>query len=130
MVTESAIGPGGSSVCPGLVDRLVDPATEVPDRHVAFVLAVCSAYAYGDVDTVAATMGRLGLTGNRCRMVSEYVDALYLTCTGFVIQSEDGRVAILCYRGTPPTSAITWMTNFQARTVKIAMPTGGVHAGF
>jgi hypothetical protein len=136
MKDESAIGPGlPNPVYPDLVDRLATGST-APDDVVRFVLAVCSSYAYGDVNTVATIMDRLGLTRNRCRMISEYVDALFLTSTAYLIQSHDGRVAILCYRGTPPTSAITWMTNFQVEPVTIPVPlgsaTGGgkVHAGF
>ena len=107
MKAESAIGPGlANPVYPDLVQRLVT-TTAVPDDDIRFVLAVCSAYAYGDADTVATMMDRLGLTRNRCRMISEYVDALFLTSAAYLIQSHDGRVSILCYRGTPPTSLIT-----------------------
>jgi hypothetical protein len=136
MKEESAIGPGlPDPVYPDLGQRLVT-TTAVPDPDIRFVLGVCSAYAYGDVDTVATIMDRLGLTRNRCRMISEYVDALFLTSTAYLIQSHDGRVVILCYRGTPPTSAITWLTDFEVEPVTISVPTpsgagvGEVHAGF
>jgi len=98
MKDESAIGPGlPNPVYPDLVERLA-AVPAVPDDMVRFVLAVCSSYAYGDAGTVATMMDRLGLTRNRCRMISEYVDALFLTSTACLIQSHDGRVAILCYR--------------------------------
>jgi len=136
MKAESAIGPGlANPVYPDLVQRLVT-TTAVPDDDIRFVLAVCSAYAYGDADTVATMMDRLGLTRNRCRMISEYVDALFLTSTAYLIQSHDGRVSILCYRGTPPTSLITWMTDFEVESVTIPVSSasgtgfGKVHAGF
>lgn len=136
MKDESAIGPGlPNPVYPDLVERLAT-GSAVPDDVVRFVLAVCSSYAYGNAGTVATIMDRLGLTRNRCRMISEYVDALFLTSTAYLVQSHDGRVAILCYRGTPPTSAITWMTNLQVEPVTIQVPvrsvTGAceVHAGF
>lgn len=136
MKDESAIGPGlPNPVCPDLAQRLV-ATTAVPDDDIRFVLAVCSSYAYGDAATVAAIMDRLGLTGNRCRMISEYVDALFLTSTAYLIQSHDGRVAILCYRGTPPTSVITWLTDLEVEPVKIQVPApsgmgvGDVHGGF
>jgi hypothetical protein len=136
MKEESAIGPGlPNPVYPGLAERLVT-TTAVPDHDIRFVLGVCSSYAYGDVNTVATIMDRLGLTRNRCRMISEYVDALFLTSTAYLIQSQDGRVAILCYRGTPPTSVITWLTDFEVEPVTIPVPApsgtrvGRVHAGF
>lgn len=132
MTEDFAVGPGRPPVWNDLVDQFVSPAT-TPHANIAFALAVCSSYAYGDADTLATIMDRLGLTHNRCRMVSEYVDALFLTSTAYVIQSADGRVAILCYRGTPPTSLITWMTDFQVAPVKIrfgsAAPVGAVHGG-
>jgi len=70
-------------------------------------------------------------------MISEYVDALFLTSTAYLIQSEDGSVAILCYRGTPPTSVVTWLTDFQIEPVTIDVPAlsdekhpAEVHSGF
>jgi Lipase (class 3) len=136
MRDESAIGSGlPNPVYRDLSARLASTRI-VPDADIAFVLAVCSSYAYGDANAVAAIMDRLGLTRNRCRMVSEYIDALFLTSTAYLIQSDDGRVAILCYRGTPPTSLITWVTDFQVEPVKVRVPapvgagSGEVHGGF
>jgi Lipase (class 3) len=133
---DSAIGPElPSPVYPDLTGDLVNAAV-VPDDRISFVLGACSAYAYGDASTVATVMDRLGLTRNRCRMISESVDALFLTSTAFLIQSRDGRVAILCYRGTPPTSAITWLTDFEVEPVTITVPgppkapVRRVHGGF
>lgn len=122
-------------VYPDLVDRLV--ATHAhPDDALRFVMAVCASYAYGDADTLAMIMARLGLERNRCLKIAEYVDVLFLTSTAYLIQSQDGRAAILCYRGTPPTSLITWLTDFEVEPVKLPMagPNGttnyDVHAGF
>jgi Lipase (class 3) len=133
MRDDSAIGPGLlNPVYPDLGRHMIQ-TTAVPDDITRFVLGVCSAYAYGDASTVAMIMDRLGLTRNRCRMISEYVDALFLTSVAYLIQSHDGRVAILCYRGTPPTSLITWLTDLQVEPVKVpvaATGTGHVHGGF
>jgi hypothetical protein len=122
-------------VLPDLVDRLVN-ATSHPDPVIAYAMAVCSAYAYGDADTLAMIMARLGIEDNRCLMVAEYVDVLFLTSTAYLVQSRDGRVVILCYRGTPPTSLITWLTDLQAEPVQITLPGPDesrqyeVHGGF
>jgi hypothetical protein len=136
MKDDSAIGPVlPRPVYADLTADLVN-ASVVPDDQIRFVLGACSAYAYGDARTVATIMDRLGLTRNRCRMISEYVDALFLTSTAYLIQSHDGRVAILCYRGTPPTSPITWLTDFEVEPVTItvpgpaAAPVRRVHGGF
>jgi Lipase (class 3) len=125
----------GFPVYPDLCDRLVD-TRNCPDDALRFVMAVCSSYAYGDASTVAMITARLGLARNRCLMISEFVDALFLTSTAYLIQSRDGRAAILCYRGTPPTSLITWLTDFEVEPVKLAVPVPSgqvdydVHAGF
>jgi hypothetical protein len=125
-------------VYPNLLEMLVETG-EHPDPGVAFVMAVCSGYAYGDAATLAMMVTRLGLERSHCLMVSVYVDALFLTSVAYVIQSPDGRVAIVCYRGTPPTSAITWLTDLQVEPVTIAMEFPGdsarrgaccVHGGF
>ncbi len=119
-----------------LVDKLVSALTH-PDKTIAHVMAVCSAYGYSDVQTVAMIMARMGLEENHCVMIDEYVDALFITCTSFLIQSKDGRAAILCYRGTPPTSLISWLTDANIDPTRIKMPSplddspdGCVHGGF
>ncbi len=118
-----------------LVEKLAAAETH-PDTTIAHVMAVCSAYAYSDVQTVATIMARMGLQENHCVMIEEYVDAMFITSTSFVVQSADGRVAILCYRGTPPTSLITWLTDANIDPTRIEMPSpsgsidGHVHGGF
>ncbi|HWF73559.1 MAG TPA: lipase family protein [Solirubrobacteraceae bacterium] len=122
-------------VFPDLVDTLV-AASKHPADIVAYAMAVCCAYSYSDTGTVAMIMARMGLEDNRCLMVAENVDVLFLTSTSFLLQSKDGRVVILCYRGTPPTSLITWLTDLEIDPVKARMPgpKGSadylVHAGF
>jgi len=108
----------------------------LPDETIAYVLGVCSAYAYSDVETVATMMARMGLEENHCVMIEEYVDVMFITSTSFLIQSKDGRVVILCYRGTPPTSLITWLTDANLEPTRIEIPSpsgtreGYVHGGF
>ena len=55
-------------------------------------------------------------------MVAEYVDIMFITSTSFLIQSKDGRAVILCYRGTPATSLITWLTNINVDPEKLSIP--------
>ena len=55
-------------------------------------------------------------------MVAEYVDIMFITSTSFLIQSKDGRVVILCYRGTPATSLITWLTNINVDPQRLSIP--------
>lgn len=124
-----------------LVEQLLaneERADSDPDQAVAHTMVVCSSYAYSDVSTLGSIMARMGLESNHCLMVAEYVDVLFLTSTAYLVQSRDGRVVILCYRGTPPTSLITWLTDLEVDPVKIAMPSPSaprdeevdVHGGF
>jgi hypothetical protein len=125
----------GFPVYPDLVERLV-AAGEHPDPAVAHVLATCSGYAYSDTETVAMIMARLGLEDNACRMVAQSVDAMLIASTAYLVQSADGRVVILCYRGTVPTSAISWLTDvdINPHPVSVNLPDGNrrfeVHGGF
>ena len=112
-----------------LVQTLVG-AQAHPDDVIAHTMAVCAGYSYAGGETLARMMTRIGLEKCRCRMISEYVDAMFITATSFVIQSEDGGVVILCYRGTPPTSVITWLTNLQVDPTRVSFPApagGGAH---
>jgi hypothetical protein len=99
-------------------------------------MATCAGYAYATPETVTMIMARMGLEDNRCRMVAEIVDAMFIYSTSFLVQSADGRVLILAYRGTEPANGINWLTDIDLHPDKIAIPvagadaTYGVHEGF
>lgn len=118
-----------------LADQLAS-TTSHPDSTVAHVMATCAGYAYSDAATVAMIMARMGLQDNNCRTVAEFVDVMFISSTAFIIQSTCGRSVILCYRGTPPTSLITWLTDIDVNPEKVAIPFPGaggsfdVHGGF
>jgi hypothetical protein len=107
-----------------------------PDDTVAHVMGTCSGYAYANAETVAMIMARMGLEGNRCRMVAELVDAMFICSTSFLVQSADGRIVILAYRGTEPANGINWLIDADVHPDKIAIGFAGadgayaVHEGF
>jgi hypothetical protein len=76
----------------------------------------------------------MGLLGNRCRMISTTADAMRISSSAFLVQSEDGRVVILSYRGTQPDNFINWMTDSDVEPERINYqfgdPCASVHAGF
>jgi hypothetical protein len=127
-----------SSTLDGLAEALRTGADlHAPgERRVPYALATLSSYAYADELTVATMASRLGLEGNHCRMVSEFVDALFISSTAFLVQSADGRVVILVYRGTAPESLITWLADLQIDPEQITIHFRGqvvsssVHRGF
>ncbi len=106
------------------------------DPIVAHVLATLAGYAYSDAATVATMAARLGLVDNRCAMVAQSVDAMFICSTAFLVQSRCGRVAILCYRGTQPADFINWLTDADVNPETVPWRFGAepsahaVHAGF
>lgn len=106
------------------------------DPVVAHVLATIAGYAYSDAETVAMMAARLGLEENRCAMVAQSVDAMFICSTAFLVQSRCGRVAVLCYRGTEPVNFINWLTDADVNPERVpwrfaADPTlHSVHGGF
>lgn len=118
------------------LDDILAGASEHPDRVVAHTLATCSGYAYSDAATVAMIMARMGLEGNHCRQVSQDVDAMFICSHAYLVQSRDGRVVILCYRGTEPMNFVNWLTDADVNPETVAIPFADppvsfqVHGGF
>lgn len=137
-------GAGRFPLYPDLLERLAghDPGSDgEADPLVAHALSVCAAYAYASVvgfgdepNTLARMMARLGLPGNRVLMVAENIDAAFVVASGFVIQSADGSVVILAYRGTEPFNVANWMTDADLHNGPVTIEVGGqdysVHPGF
>ena len=93
-----------------------------PPATVAHTLAVAAGYAYSDAPTVSTMLARMGLQDNHCLQVDMSVDAMFIRSTAFLIQSSDGSVVILAYRGTEPTNLVNWLTDADVHPDKIAFP--------
>jgi hypothetical protein len=119
----------------GLVDALLR-AEAHPDLIVAHTLAVASGYACSTTRTVADVMAHIGLDECHCRMVAQMVDPMFICSVAHLIQSKDGRVVLLAYRGTEPRNSMNWLTNFDTYPKRIRVPTprsaamAMVHGGF
>jgi len=120
-----------------LIDRLVkpeiDPATSQPDPLTAHVLAVAAGYAYSDGQTVTEMMTRLGMEKCTCLTVSFRNDPMFVASTAHVIQSEDGRVVVVAFRGTEPVNLINWLTDIDTAQHKVRLDEDApidVHPGF
>jgi hypothetical protein len=108
-------------VYPDLVASLAT-AEQQTDPTVAHTLAVAAGYAYSDAKTVSMMLARMGLRDNHCLQVSMSVDAMFIRSTAYLIQSGDGSIVILAYRGTEPTNLINWLTDADVHPDKIAFP--------
>ena len=93
-----------------------------PPATVAHTLAVAAGYAYSDAATMSMMLARMGLQDNHCLQVDMSVDAMFIRSTAFLIQSSDGSVVILAYRGTEPTNLVNWLTDADVHPDKIAFP--------
>ncbi|MCH5641129.1 lipase family protein [Gordonia sp. ABSL49_1] len=96
-------------VYPNLVGDLLN--SDGPSVAARQLSSVASGYVYSDVATQATMMTRMGLEKSRCVAVQMSVDAMFIRSTAHVIQSEDGRVVIVAYRGTEPTNVISWLAD-------------------
>lgn len=116
--------------------EILRTADKHPNAVIAHALATCAAYSYSDADTLSMIMTRMGLERNRCHMISESVDAMLIDSTAFLLESADGQVVVLSFRGTQPLSLLNWMVSLNANPNKIAISVAGtsgsydVHAGF
>lgn len=127
--------PNAFPVYQKIEECLLKPAYPHPDDVIAHALAVCSGYAYSDAATLSMMMARLGLEKNRCRMISQVVQPMYIVSTAHVVQSADGRVVILAYRGTKVVDVVNWLTNVDIHPDKVSFMIGDagpydVHAGY
>jgi hypothetical protein len=99
------------------------------DDQVANLLCTASAWAYSDARALSSMMDRRGLPDNYCHYINVLNDAMFVCSTAYLIQSECGRMAILCFRGTEPTNIINWMTDFSF-SVDRFYSIGHIHGGF
>jgi hypothetical protein len=147
MLIKSGIGPSITDlrriaapgenlpVHPGLTSELATAKT-FPDDTVAHVLATLSGYAYSTEDTVEAIATRLGLAESHVRGIQQTVDAMFICSSAYLVQSADGRVVVLVYRGTEPLNFLSWLTDYDVYPDLVELRTreledlSSVHAGF
>lgn len=122
-----------------LVDALLEAhrSDDLPrDPLVAHVLGACAAYAYSDAETLSTIMARVGLEENACVRIAQTVDAMFIYSTAWLIQSRCGRVVVLCYRGTEPSTLGNWLGDADVGSDSVTLHgrdgdvTVAVHSGF
>lgn len=121
-----------SSAEVSFVDRMRAPMRDQDGRYhrdsfTDYVLSLAAAWAYADLGAMAEVMGRVGFP--HCHQVSMANDAMLVQAHGYFLQSDDGAVGILCFRGTEPRNVINWLTDASIRPE--AVPGfGAIHGGF
>lgn len=114
----------------GTVDYMVKARTGVYSAFISNTLTVASTWAYSDIATFAKTMccsGRIG--GHEAVSVTAFNPALLVGTSAYLIQSEDKRLVILCFRGTEMQDVTDALTDASARADKF-FAMGNVHGGF
>jgi hypothetical protein len=98
------------------------------------LLSVAAGWAYSsDAEMVSNVLGRNGLLENHCELIGITNDALFVCARAYFIQSQGGRLGILCFRGTEPSNVLNWMTNASVAPDTFRGVTenaGTVHGGF
>lgn len=98
------------------------------------LLAVAAGWAYSaDAEMVSNVLHRNGLLNNHCELIGVVNDALFVRANAYFIQSQGGRLGILCFRGTEPSNVINWMTDASVSPETFTCDpegSGQVHGGF
>jgi hypothetical protein len=94
----------------------------------AALLAVASSWAYSDAATVCGAIGKYGID-NDCELFRVFNDAMFIDANAFLITSKCRRLAIVSFRGTPPTNIIDWLIDASVMSTQFG-GSGHVHGGF
>ena len=108
------------------IDRLLSEPTY--DAQVAYSLAVIAGWSYSHGQTLANKLQYFGLPLNTVNAIQVTNPPMLIVATAFLVRSKCGRVGVLSFRGTEPTSAINWLAD--ADVTPRAVTGGKVHRGF
>ncbi|WP_437817714.1 lipase family protein [Sorangium sp. So ce1078] len=111
-----------------IIDRLLSVKEGSHDPEVTTVLAKASTWAYSDIKSFQTMLKDHGIDCECIRLTFEN-EALFVFPYAYLAQSKDGRLAILCIRGTRPMSLITWLMSTNVRMDPFKRG-GSVHCGF
>ncbi|WP_437790745.1 lipase family protein [Sorangium sp. So ce693] len=112
------------------MDRLLTVDPTLHDYHVSNILCTASAWAYSDIDTLSRVMHCRGLMPKHETVgITNTNPALFIDTIAYLIQSEDRKVAILCFRGTGLQNVVNWLADASVSPEPF-MSMGRVHGGF
>ncbi|MFF4764552.1 lipase family protein [Streptomyces sp. NPDC001292] len=122
--------------------RILSESQGERNEEIAYALAICAGYAYAEVKggadkvTLRKRLARVGLQDNTCKPIELSVDAMFIDSTAFVVRACEGKVAILCYRGTEIADLTDWLTDIDTEPETYSFPQAPdrrnwrVHSGF
>ena len=127
-ISAAEAPPPAAQATSPMVDTLLNAKQGEYDTSIAYWLMVASGWAYSDGQELANVLSRQGFGECIVEEVSSTNNAMFVTATAYLIRSPDGKVGILCFRGTEPNNIITWVLDASVSTVPFAG--GAVHGGF
>lgn len=100
------------------------------DPQIAYLMAMISAWAYSDGQTLADKLQYYGFASNTVRHFSAVNQALFVVANGFFVRSADNRVGVLAFRGPEPASVVRWLTHADSSMQPFhgGMIHSGIHA--
>lgn len=97
------------------------------DPKLAYLMAMTSAWAYSDGQSLADKLQYYGFASNRVKTFSAVNHPLFVAAGGFFIRSADGRVGVLVFRGPEPADVMRWLAH--AHGSMQPFHGGMIHAG-
>ena len=112
------------------IHRLLSRAERKPtyDPELAYSLAVIAGWSYSDGQTLSNKLQYFGLPFNTVHGMRVVNEPMFIVASAYFVRSECGRVGVLSFRGTEPTSANNWLTDADVSLRPISG--GRVHSGF
>ena len=99
-------------------------------RVLAQVLGTLAAWSYADLDTFSRAVLQEAFIGpHEAVSVNTSNPALLVNTTAYLVRSMDGRLAILCFRGTDPNDFSNWLADISISADHF-FSAGKVHGGF
>lgn len=113
-----------------LVEVLLQASAEPHQPHpvARHVSAVLAAWAHADLATATRVVSKLGLPDARCQRIEVDNPALSLCGAALLVQSKCGRVALVAFAGSDPSSPATLSAHADAQPTLLPVPQAGADA--
>lgn len=98
-------------VSPSRLPELTGKESLQYDPKLAYLMAMSSAWAYSDGETLANKLHDYGFVSNTVLHFSTVNLPLFVAAGGFFIRSADGRLGVLIFRGTEPADTMNWLAH-------------------
>lgn len=118
----------GRPITADITDHLANVSPGTYDHRATALLAAASAWAYSENEEVIRMLDHQGFS-NTCVTVRFENQGFLMDSLVHVIQSKDGRVAILVFRGSQLQPLINWLANINVSPEPF-FAAGRVHGGF